>query len=93
MGVLQTNEMKSEVTKSSQAITVLRFLTILSEHGEHAENRNNNRITKITRPQQADARSRMWSSNRSSNRQEMKQLYSTAQSIARHWMWSSMLIE
>jgi len=86
MGVMQTDEMWSEVTKSIQAITVLGFLTVLSEH---AENRNNNRITKITRPQQADARSRMWSSNR----QDMNQLYSTAQSVARHWVWSSILVE
>jgi len=77
MGVMQTDEMRSEVTKSSQPITVLGFLTVLSEH---EENRNNNTITKITRPQQADARSGMWSSNR----QDMKQIYSTAQSIARH---------
>ncbi|KAG7633122.1 Retrotransposon gag domain [Arabidopsis suecica] len=78
------------LNQSSQAITVLGFLTVLSEH---AENRSNNRITKITRPQQADARSRMWSSNRSSNIQDMKQLYSTAQSVARHWVWSSILVE
>ena len=87
---MQTNEMLLEVTKSSQAITVLRFLTVLSEH---AENRNSNGITKITRPQLDDARSRMWSSNRSSNRQKMKQLYSTGQSVARHWVWSSKLVE
>jgi len=95
----------------------LGFLTVLSEH---AENKNNNRITKFTRPQQADARSRMLSSNRSSNRQDMKQLirlhsllpdtgcgrvcwssnrhetrqlHSTAQSVARHWVWSSKLVE
>jgi len=90
MGVMQTDEMWLEVTKSSQAITVLGFLTVLSEH---AENRNNNRITKIIRPQQADARSRMWASNWSSNRQDMKQIYSTAQSIARHWVWLSILVE
>jgi len=29
----------------------------------------------------------------SSNKQEMKQLHSTAQSVARHWVWSSMLVE
>jgi len=85
-GVMQKDEMLLEVTKSSQAITVLRFLTVLSEH---AENRNSNGITKITRPQLGDARSRMWSSNR----QKMKQLYSTGQSVARHWMWSSKLVE
>jgi len=37
--------------------------------------------------------SRTWSSNWSINRQEMKQLYSTAQFVARHWVWSSMLVE
>jgi len=57
------------------------------------ENRNNNRIIKITRPQQADAKSKMWSSNRSSNRHDIKQIYSTAQSVARHWVWSSILVE
>jgi len=81
MGVMQINEMLSEVTKTSQAITVLGFLIVISEH---EENINNNRIIKITRPQQADARSRMWSSNRLSNRQDMKQIYSTAQFVARH---------
>jgi len=29
----------------------------------------------------------------SSNRQETRQLYSTAQSVATHWVWSSKLVE
>jgi len=76
-GVMQIDEMWSEVTQSSQAITILRFLTV-------PENINSNRFTKITRPQLTGARSRMWSRNRSSIRQKIKQLYLIAQSVTKH---------